>query len=89
MVAEQKIEESECFLDKITQALIRKDFIPNLSAFLSATRSIPDYLLEDYNTKLGLNIPLTEKLCIDTFSDEAINQGNQIAQRFIIETKLN
>jgi hypothetical protein len=87
MVAEQKIEEAECFLDKITQALTRKDFIPNLSAFLSATRSIPDYLLEDYNTKLGLNIPLTEKLYIDTFSDEAINQGNQIAQRFIIEYK--
>ena len=83
MVAEQKIEEAECFLDKITQALTRKDFIPNLSAFLSATRSIPDYLLEDYNTKLGLNIPLTEKLYIDT----AINQGNQIAQRFIIEYK--
>lgn len=87
MVAEQKIEESEYFLDKITQALTRKDFIPNLSAFLSATRSIPDYLSEDYNNKLGLNIPLTQKLYIDTFSDEAINQGNLIAQKFINEYK--
>ena len=87
MVAEQKIAEAEYFLDKITQAFTRNDFIPNLSAFLSATRSIPDYLLEDYNTKLGLNIPLTEKLYVDTFSDEAVNQGNQIAQKFIKEYK--
>ena len=87
MVAEQKIAEAEYFLDKITQAFTRNDFIPNLSAFLSATRSIPDYLLEDYNTKLGLNIPLTEKLYVDIFSDEAVNQGNQIAQKFIKEYK--
>lgn len=87
MVAEQKIEESEYFLDKITQALTRKDFIPNLSAFLSASRSIPDYLLEDYNIKLGLNIPITEELYPNIFSKEAINQDNQTAQKFIKEYK--
>jgi hypothetical protein len=87
MVTKQKIEEAEYFLDKITKAMTRNDFIPNLSAFLSATRSIPDYLLEDYNTKLGLNISLTEKLHIETFLHESISQSNQIAQEFIKEYK--
>jgi hypothetical protein len=87
MVVEQKIIESEYFLDKITEATTREDFIPNLSAFLCAARSIPDYLLEDYNSKLGLDIPLTEKLFVETFSKKADNQQNENAKNFITEYK--
>lgn len=83
MVADQKIEEAEYFLDKITQATTRKDFVPNLSAFLSATRSIPDYLLEDYNAKFGLNIRLNKKLYPRTFRRRATKEGNSIARKFI------
>ncbi len=82
MVAEQKIEESEYFLEKIEQAATRRDFIPNLSAIMSAMKSIPDYLLEDYNMKLGLNIPLTETLYLKDFRREAKNQSNRIAKNF-------
>lgn len=83
MVAEQKIEEAAYFLEKIKQAATRRDFVPNLSAFMSAMRSIPDYLLEDYNMKLGLNIPLSETLYPKDFRREAKNQSNQIAKKFI------
>ena len=83
MVAEQKIIEAKYFLQKITTAKDRTDFVPNLSAFMSSTRSIPDYLLEDYNTKLGLNIPLTERLYPRDFRREAGKQYNIVAQKFI------
>ena len=56
---------------------------PSMSAFITTARSIPDYLLEDYNTRLGLNIPLTEKLTFDRFKDEAKMKSNQKALRFI------
>lgn len=83
MVVDQKVEEAEYFLDKIEKATEREDFIPNLSAFLSATRSIPDYLLEDYNVKYGLEIPLDKRLQIDVFQQAAAKQKNQIALAFI------
>lgn len=87
MVTEQKISEAEYFLDRIMEAAAREDFIPNLNAFLSAARSIPEYLLEDYNSKIALNIPLTEKLYLDTFRFEANRQRNQTAIDFITEYK--
>jgi hypothetical protein len=87
MVVDQKIKESEFFLDKITEATTREDFIPNLSAFLSAARSIPDYLLEDYNSKLGLKIPLTRKLSIEAFGKRTNSQKNKIAKIFITAYK--
>ncbi len=76
MVAEQKIEEAEYFLQKIKEATTRYDFVPNLSAFLSATRSIPDYLLEDYNVKLGVNVPLSQKLYPSDFRNKGKNNQN-------------
>lgn len=83
MVAEQKINEAEYFLQRITNAKDRTDFVPNLSAFMSSTRSIPDYFLEDYNTKLGLNIPLTKNLYPEDFRREAEKQNYIVAQKFI------
>jgi hypothetical protein len=85
MVADQKIKEAEYFFDKITRATTREDFVPNLSAFLSATRSIPDYLLQDYNVKLGLNISIAKKLYPRTFRRRAIKERNLIARNFIQE----
>jgi hypothetical protein len=67
MVVDEKIEDAEYFLDEIKKSTERKDFIPNLSAYLCATRSIPDYLLEDYNLKYGLKISLDKTLSKDVF----------------------
>jgi len=83
MVVDEKIEEAKYFLDKIKKATERKDFIPNLSAYLSATRSIPDYLLEDYNVKYGLKISLDKTLNKDIFEEVARRRNNPNAIAFI------
>jgi hypothetical protein len=83
MVVDEKIEEAEYFLDKIKKATERKDFIPNLSAYLCATRSIPDYLLEDYNVKYGLKISLDKTLNKDVFEEVARKRNNPNAIAFI------
>jgi hypothetical protein len=82
MAVDQKITNAEYFLNKIRNAKTREDVIPNISAFLSETTSIPDYLLEDYNLKYGLGI---KRMCKNTFIEQAIIQKNQGAIRFIIE----
>jgi hypothetical protein len=83
MVVDEKIEEARYFLDKIKKATERKDFIPNLSAYLSATRSIPDYLLEDYKVKYGLKISLDKTLNKDIFEEVARKRNNPNAIAFI------
>jgi hypothetical protein len=83
MVLDEKIEEAKYFLDKIKSAVQRKDFIPNLSAFLCSTRSIPDYLLEDYNVKYGLKVPLDKPLNKDIFEQVASRRNNPNAIAFI------
>jgi len=83
MVVDEKIEEAKYFLDKIKKATERKDFIPNLSAYLSATRSIPDYLLQDYNVKYGLKISLDKRLNKDIFEEVARRRNNPNAIAFI------
>jgi hypothetical protein len=79
MTAEDKILFAEYFLDKIKNARSRGDFLPNLSAFLSETCSIPEYLLEDANVKFGLGIPLDHSLK-NEFSGKAAR--NEKAQNF-------
>lgn len=83
MVVDEKIEEAKYFLVKIAKATERKDFIPNLSAYLCATRSIPDYLFEDYNVKYGLKISLCERLDKDKFEKVARKRNNPNAIAFI------
>jgi hypothetical protein len=83
MVVDEKIKEAKYFLDKIKKATERKDFIPNLSAYLCATRSIPDYLLEDYNVKYGLKISLDKRLDRDKFEKVARKRNNSNAMAFI------
>lgn len=82
-MADNKIEESEFFLDQIRATYPRKEMRHHLSAFLSASKSIADHLLEEYNQKLGLNIPLTNKLTISIFEQSARQQNNQKAILFI------
>jgi hypothetical protein len=79
MVVDDKTKEAEYFLDKIKKATEREDFIPNLSAFLSSTRSISDYLLEDYNVKYGLKISLDKELNKDMFQEVARKRKNSNA----------
>lgn len=83
MAVDEKIIEAGYFLDKIKTASEKKDFKPNLSAFLCSTRSIPDYLLEDYNIKYGLKIPLDKPLNIDIFEHVANQRNNPNALAFI------
>jgi hypothetical protein len=82
MVVDEKIEEAR-YLEKIKKATERKDFIPNLSAYVSATRSIPDYLLEDYKVKYGLKISLDKTLNKDIFEEVAAKRNNPNAVAFI------
>jgi hypothetical protein len=83
MAVDQKIVEAKYFLDKIKDATERRDFIPNLSAFLCSTKSIPDYLLEDYNLKYGLKVSLDEKLNKKIFEKVARERKNSNAMAFI------
>jgi len=83
LVVDEKIEEAKYFFDKIKKATERKDFIPNLSAFICSTRSIPDYLLEDYNVKYGLKISLDRPLNKEIFEQVANKRNNPNAIAFI------
>ena len=90
MPAKQKINEAEFFLEKLQGLqLLPQDLNKQteskyyLAAFLSAAVSVLDYLLEDYNTKLSLNIPLTEKLYPEKFEEAAKRTKNQPALLFI------
>ena len=83
MTVNDKIKEAEYFLGKIESSPFNDELSYLASAFLSAARSIPDYLLEDYNIKFGLNIPLTDNLYTWTFEKEAKIQHKSIALSFI------
>lgn len=83
MAVDDKIKEAEYFLQQINAKYPRDEMKFYLSAFLSSTKSIADYLLEDYNQKFGLNIPLDEKLTTDRFEKESQKQNNKNAQQFI------
>ncbi len=83
MVVSDKIEEAEFFLKQMSVVYPNSEMQHYVSAFMSATKSIGDYLLEDYNQKFVLNIPLDEKLTIERFKKEANRQNNLMAQKFI------
>jgi hypothetical protein len=83
LTVRDQIKDAEYFLQLLRSKYSREEVRPILTAFLAIARSISDYLLEEYNTKLKLNIPLTEKLTITKFKKEAKKQTNQIALQFI------
>jgi hypothetical protein len=83
MSAKQHITDVEYFLGILRTKYSREEVRPLLTAFLVITKGISDYLLEEYNLKLKLNIPLTKLLTIKRFKYEAKKRNNHPALRFI------
>jgi len=84
MAAEDKINEADRWIDKLKHAYPNQQEVEdNLSAFLSASNSIENYLLEDYNNKYNLGIPFNEKLYAQKFEEKARSQKNINAITFI------
>jgi len=84
MPATDKIEEAEFFLMKMRESYNhQKEFIYYLNAFLPALRSVPEYLLEEYNTKYSLGILSTDKLSAGVFESRAKQINHKDALAFI------
>ena len=90
MAVQQQIRDAEYFLEIIRIKYTHDEMRPNLKAFLSIARGIPDYILEDYNNNFGLDIPLVDDtgqrqniLTSGTFRKEAKDKNNQEALKFI------
>lgn len=91
MVAEDRLEKARCCLDKL-HSLILKDknrqlensneIRYELEDFLTAIRSVPDHLLEDYNKKYAVGISLHDELHLKNFKREAKRHGNTDAMNF-------
>ena len=89
MTADEKIKESERWLEKIMRSdhhSNRTDLMDNVIAFLNCVNSIPDHLLEEYNQKF-LGITLQDKLFPNVFKIEAKKQSHHVAQQFIMDFK--
>ncbi|TET41095.1 MAG: hypothetical protein E3J66_05865 [Dehalococcoidia bacterium] len=90
MSARDKLEEAKFFLEKLrvsSQGLpqdlpTQRESCYYLSRFQCASVSVMDYLLEDYNVKFGLNIPLSERYFRGAFKREAKRLGNEAALNF-------
>lgn len=84
MTVQDKILESEFFLDKIKQYYLQqKDTQYHFSAFLSSARSIGEHLLEEYNQKYSLGISINDRLDAGIFRRNAQNAQNTNALQFI------
>lgn len=81
MTAKETLEGALYHLNRMKLTYLTKDFVHELRAFLSVTRSVPEHLLEDYNVKYSLNIPDEEHL-ITTFKTEAKRLNNKVALNF-------
>jgi hypothetical protein len=81
LTVQEDIEDAQYFLNKLKSESVRDELRPNITAFLAISRGIIDHLLEEYNVKFGLNIPLTKKLFPETFEKAA--QNNTPALAFI------
>lgn len=84
MTVQDKIHESEFFLDKIRQEYVKQlDVQHYFSAFLSSARSIGEHLLEEYNQKYSLGISVNDRLDAGTFRRIAQSASNASAIQFI------
>lgn len=84
MTAAEKLDEAGFLLGKMRELYAnQKEFTYYLSAFLSACRSVPDHLLEEYNIRYGLNISLSEELNADRFESKSRQFRNKDALNFI------
>lgn len=91
-ILNEKIEEAEFFLNKIKKYY---NCFPEsnyyLSAFLTSSRSIPDYLLEEYQIKYNLGISLDVSDLRNQFIKKATKLNNHDAIDFYhwFKKKLN
>ncbi len=77
MNADDKIIEAEFFLQKIIENYNEFPFVEYyFHAFVTSTRSIADYLLEDYNVKYDLKIPDDERNFRKKFKEKAYTLGD-------------
>jgi len=87
MQAERKLREARYFLKKLNDSKLEFDeFTYNLSAFVSAWRSVFDVLLYDYTERyFGINREEKIKVTRESFgmASKAIQEFNPEAQRFI------
>lgn len=83
MTVQEDIIDAQYFLNKLKSESVRDELRPNITAFLAISRGIIDHLLEEYNVKFGLDIPLSEKLYPNTFEKAAKSQNNASALAFI------
>jgi hypothetical protein len=83
MTVKTKIAEVERWFKKIEQSYPKEqlELQDNVNAFLNAVNSIPDHLLEDYNVKFGLSIPLNTT----SFRREFANRVNQSNDQALLE----
>ncbi len=89
MSVKQGLERVERRLTRLRKLLsihqdadAEKEIQDCLDALLSDFVSVPEYLLQDFNLKFGLNIPLTEKSFRQKFQSKAKRTGNQTALQF-------
>ena len=75
--------DAQYFLNKLKSESVQDELRPNIIAFLAISRGIIDHLLEEYNIKFGLDIPLSEKLFLNAFEKAAESQNNAPALAFI------
>lgn len=90
MTVETKIAEVERWYKKIEQAYPneRVELQDNINAFLNAINSIPDHLLEDYNIKFNLAIPLNSMSFRKEFDSKVSQSNNQILLSFYLWFKV-
>jgi len=92
MVAEDRLKKAKHHLDRLHFLIYRdkagtmvnpKKIHYELEHFLITIRSVPDYLLEDYNKKYALGISLDDKLHPNAFKRKARELRNEDATSFI------
>ncbi len=90
MSVKQGLERVERRLTRLRKLLsihqdadAEKEIQDCLDALLSDFVIVPEYLLQDFNLKFGLNIPLTERYFRREFQSKAKRTGNQAALQFI------
>ena len=76
MTAKEQIEDARYFIDLLKDKYNRRESRALVSAVLAIARSVPDHLLEEYNIKFGVNIPLGEDLRIEDFKRKANSLNN-------------
>jgi hypothetical protein len=80
------LEDATAYFQKMTESASRSEqteFELSLRAFLAATRSIPDHLLEEYNVKFGFNIPLLDRNFRNSFCQKVIADPHKQVKDFL------